>query len=262
MSTATLSLREFAAGARDVHVWSLLARDDIRGRYRRTMLGPLWLTLSHAIFVVGLGFSFSIILRQPLNEYFVYLAAGMTVWVLISTSLIEGPAIFIRGHNLLYSYDLPASVHIFRAVLSQFMMFAHHLLIYLAALVFVNNVTNANTLYVIPGLLILATAMTGWSTVLALIGARFRDVAPGIAALTQMAFMLTPIFWERTHLQGAEWFALINPLYHFVEVVRAPMLGRAPEPMTWVITIGLAIALCALGIAAYAWKRRNLSYWL
>lgn len=262
MSTATLSLKEYAAGARDVHVWSLLARDDIRGRYRRTMLGPFWLTLSHAIFVVGLGLSFSVILRQPLGEYFVYLAAGMTVWVLISTSLIEGPNIFMRGHSLLYSYDLPASVHIFRAVLSQFMMFAHHLLIYVVAIVFVSNVTNANTLWAIPGLLVLATAMTGWSTLLAIVGARFRDLGPGIAALTQMAFMLTPIFWERSHLAGFEWFALSNPLYHFVEVVRAPMLGRAPEPLTWAITIVSAIALCGLGLAAYAWKRRNLSYWL
>lgn len=262
MSIATLSLKEYVAGARDVHVWSLLAQDDIRGRYRRTMLGPFWLTLSHAIFVVGLGLSFSIILGQPLDQYFVYLAAGMTVWVLISTSLIDSPTIFMRGYNLLYSYDLPASVHIFRVVLSQFMMFAHHLLIYLAALVFVNNVANWNTLLAIPGLIVLGVAMTGWSTLLAVIGARFRDIGPGIAALTQMAFMLTPIFWERSHLRGFEWFALMNPLYHFVEVVRAPMLGRAPEPLTWFVTIGSALALLGLGLAVYAWKRRNLSYWL
>lgn len=256
------ALKEFGDGFRDFHAWTLLAWDDVQGRYRRTALGPLWLTLSHGIFVLGLGISFSVILDQPLEDYFVYLAAGMTVWIFISTSLIEGPAIFMRGHSLLFSYDLPASIHIFRAVLGQLIMFAHHMLVYVAALILVKNTLTWESLLAIPGLMVLTSAAVGWSTLLAMLGARYRDLAPAVAAITQMMFMLTPIFWDRVHLQDAAWFALFNPAYHLVEVVRAPLLGRAPEPMTWAVSLAAAALLLAAAGALYALKRRNLSYWL
>lgn len=262
MSPTTAAINDYAGGLARVHAWSLLAWDDVRGRYRRTMLGPLWLTLSHAIFVAGLAVSFSIILHQPMGEYFVYLAAGMTIWMFISNSLLEAPTIFQRGQNLLFSYDLPASIHIFRAVLGQSIMFAHHMLVYLAALLFVRNVTNIYTLWAIPAFLVLVTAAVGWSTILSLLGARYRDLAPAIAAVTQMMFMLTPIFWERTHLEHAQWFALVNPLYHLIEILRAPLLGHPPDPLNWGVTLGLTAILVAVAILLYARMRRNLSYWL
>lgn len=262
MSPETAAMRDLSSGLGRVHAWALLAWDDVRGRYRRTTLGPLWLTLSHALFVVGLAISFSIILGQELGEYFVYLAAGMTVWIFIANSLIEGPAIFQRAQNLLYSYDLPASIHIFRAVLGQLITFAHHMLVYLGALIFVSNVTNVHTLWAIPALLVLVVAATGWSMILAFLGARFRDLAPAVAAVTQMMFLLTPIFWERSHLDHAQWFALMNPFYHLIEVLRAPLLGRPPDPLNWAVAIGIAVTLAALGALVYIKSRRNLSYWL
>lgn len=262
MSLEAAAVRDFANGFTRVHAWALLAWDDVRGRYRRTMLGPLWLTLSHALFVIGLALSFSIILDQPLDEYFVYLAAGMTVWIFIANSLNEGPTIFQRGQNLLYSYDLPASIHIFRAVLGQSITFAHHMLVYLGALIFVSNVTNLNTLWAIPAMAVLLIAAAGWSTILALLGARFRDLAPAVTAVTQMMFMLTPIFWERAHLDDAQWFALFNPFYHLIEVLRAPLLGRPPDPLNWAVALSVAAVLSLAGVALYARARRNLSYWL
>jgi len=262
MSPNTAAIKDYAGGFARVHAWSLLAWDDVRGRYRRTMLGPLWLTLSHALFVVGLAVSFSIILRQPIGEYFVYLAAGMTIWMFIANSLMEAPTIFQRGQNLLFSYDLPASIHIFRAVLGQSIMFAHHMLVYLAALVFVSNVTNAHTVWALPALLVLLVAAVGWSTILALLGARYRDLAPALAAVTQMMFLLTPIFWERTHLDHAQWFALINPFYHLIEILRAPLLGRPPDPLNWAVTLAMTACLVIVAVTLYARMRRNLSYWL
>ena len=262
MSPEAAGMKDFAVGLASPHAWSLLAWDDVRGRYRRTALGPLWLTLSHALFVIGLALSFSIILNQPLDEYFVYLAAGMTIWIFIANSLNEGPLLFQRGQALLFAFDLPASIHIFRAVLGQLIMFAHHMLVYLAALVFVSNVTNLYTLWALPAFFVLVTAALGWSTILALLGARYRDLGPAIAAMTQMMFMLTPIFWERTHLDHAQWFALFNPFYHLIEILRAPLLGRPPDPLNWIVACSIAVLLMVVALVLYARMRRDISYWL
>lgn len=262
MGGSARALQDLGRGLRDVHAWSLLAWDDVRGRYRRTLLGPLWLTLSHALFISGLAIAFSVIFGQQLDRYFVYLTAGITIWVLISSSLMEGPIIFIRAQSMLFSYDMPASIHIFRTVLGQLITFAHHMLLYVIAVVFVYNVTNANTLLAIPGLAILITAMIGWSTILATLGARYRDLTPAVGAVTQMAFLLTPIFWERANLREHDWFALINPFYHLIEIVRQPLLGHAPEPLSWLVSSLIAAGLIGAALILYAWKRRHLSYWL
>lgn len=262
MGGTALALRDLSRGVRDIHAWSLLAWDDVRARYRRTLLGPLWITLSHGVFIAALAIAFSVIFRQQLETYLIYLASGLTIWLLIANSLIESPHIFARARGLLFSYDLPASIHVLRTVLSHIISFAHHMLIYVVALFFVPNVVNLNTLWAIPGFAVLVCSILGWSTILAILGARYRDLLPAIAAATQMMFLLTPIFWERAHLQNHDWFALVNPLYHLIEVVRKPLLGEAPEPLTWAVTIGVAICLNCVAIALYAWKRRHLSYWL
>lgn len=256
------ALRDVAAGASNVHAWLLLAQDDVASRYRRTKLGPFWLTLSHAATIAGITLSFSIILRRPVDEYFVYLAAGMTVWVLLSGTLNDAPNTFIRGKTLLESYELPASLHVFRLVLTHLIIFAHNMIIYVVALAFIKNVANWNTLLVIPGLFVLASAATGYSAVLGFIGARFRDVAPAMTALTGMLFMFTPIFWEKPMLRDHEWIALVNPLYHLIEVVRAPLLGLAPTPLNWAVACGLAATSLALGAVSFIAARRSLTYWL
>jgi ABC-type polysaccharide/polyol phosphate export permease len=260
--TAARSLADLATGARQYRVWSLLAWDDVIGRYRRTKLGPLWMTLSHAATIVGLALSFSIILNRPIDEYFVYLTAGMTVWVFIAATLNDAPNLFVRGHSLLTAYELPASIHIFRAILGHLLTFSHHMLIYGFALLFVKNVSNWNTLWAIPGLALISVAAAGWSTILGLLGARFRDIAPAVGSVTTMLFMVTPIFWERRNLQQHQWIAQYNPLYHFIELVREPLLGREIEWQHWVIAGGITVVLLIAATISFVLYRRRLTYWL
>jgi ABC-type polysaccharide/polyol phosphate export permease len=255
---------EFGRGLRDVHAWALLAWNDVRGRYRRTVLGPLWLTLSHGIFIGGLALAYSSIFDRPLNAYFVYLAAGITVWQYIVGSINTAPLIFMRSHNFLVSFNIPASVYIFRFVAGDLITFAHHMIIYVIAIIIVPGVVNWNTLWAIPGMAVLICAGAGWSTILSFLGARFRDLGPAVASVTHMLFFFTPIFWERSAVAGGrgELMVLLNPFYHLLEVVRAPLLGQQPEPTTWLIAGAIALVLMLTGLALYAMKRASLTYWL
>jgi ABC-type polysaccharide/polyol phosphate export permease len=249
-------------GACNVRAWSMLAWDDIRSRYRRTKLGPFWLTLSHAAMIGGVALAFSVIFNQKLDEYFVYLAAGMTIWAMIAATLIDAPGAFIRGQTLLLAYDLPASIHIFRSVLTQLIVFGHHLVIYIFALVFVKNMANWYTLLAIPGLVLVALAAIGYGAILSFLGARYRDLGPAIAALISLLYMFTPIFWQRELLREHAWVADLNPLLHLIEVVRAPMLGKAPSLLNYCVAGGIAATALILGGIVYARARRQLTYWL
>ncbi len=263
MTAAMTPLVEYGRGFARVHAWLLLAWDDVKNRYRRTTLGPLWLTLSHALAICGIAFAFSMLWGRPLQEFLLYLSAGLTVWGFIATSLNEGAHIYPRSQNLLFSYDLPASVHIFRFVTGQTITFAHHMLVYLVVLMFDRSVINWNMLWFFPGFALLAAAAVGWSTLLSFLGARFRDLAPAVGSTTHLAFLLTPIFWERTRIpDDALWFVMMNPFYHLIEIVRAPLLGRAPDPLNWIVSGLVAGLLVSAGVALYSSKRSRLTYWL
>ncbi|MFZ4603725.1 MAG: ABC transporter permease [Caulobacterales bacterium] len=259
---AGLALRDLIAGARAVHIWKTLAVNDVAARYRRTKLGPFWLTLSQAALIGGVGLSFSVIFNRPLDDYLVYLAAGMTLWVFISACLVEGPSAFLRGQPWLLAFDMPTSVHIYRCVLTQLIIFAHNFVIYLAVIALISNPVNANTLLALPGLVLVALAMTGVVMILAVLGARFRDVQPAMAALVSMLFMFTPIFWERPFLRDHAWLADFNPVLHLIDVVRMPLLGQAPTALNWMAATGIAAAMLAGGALAFLRARRNLAYWL
>jgi lipopolysaccharide transport system permease protein len=54
-SAWTLAARDLHTGLTSIHVWPLLAWYEIRQRYRRSALGPFWLTISTGILVAGMG---------------------------------------------------------------------------------------------------------------------------------------------------------------------------------------------------------------
>jgi ABC-type polysaccharide/polyol phosphate export permease len=258
---ARLAVRDLSDGLRAIFIWRTLAANDVATRYRRTKLGPFWLTLSQAALIGGIGLSFSVIFARPLDEYIVYLAAGMTLWLFISSCLVEGPQAFLRGQPWMLAFEMPASVHIYRAVLTQIIIFAHHFVIYLAVAAFIKNPINHWTLLAVPGLILVTLAMTGIVMLLGVLGARFRDVQPAMAALVSMLFMFTPIFWERPFLRQHAWIADFNPVLHLLDVVRLPLLGQPPTALNWMAAGGIALVSMAVGAFAFVRSRRDLAYW-
>ena len=64
---------EIVAGFRVWPVWVIMGWDDIRQRYRRSVLGPFWITLSTGIFILLLGIIYSRLFHMELQHYMPYL---------------------------------------------------------------------------------------------------------------------------------------------------------------------------------------------
>ena len=78
------------------------------------------------------------------------------------------------------------------------------------------------------GLLLIGLNAVWVGLLLGLLCARFRDIPPMITNLVQVALFLTPIMWKKEMLGRYEWtHADLNPFHHFIEIVRAPLLGQA-----------------------------------
>ena len=116
------------------------------------------------------------------------------------------------------------------------------------------------TLLFFPALILVCIIMAWVTLMLALIGTRFRDLQPIIATILQLFFFVTPLIWDRDQIAGRAhpiWVD-INPFYHIIEIMRAPMLGKVP-PLYWHALIGAPL-LPALAVAAraYGWSPSSL----
>jgi len=174
-----LALDDIRQGFRRRDLWLLLGWTDIRLKFRRSLLGPLWLTISTAIMLVALGFVYGALFKMDLKQYFPFLAAGIVTWSLISSLVIEGCQTFIGSESMIKQIRLPFTVHAFRVVWRNILVFLHNIVIVIAVLLIFGQWPSASSLlYLLVGLALIVLNGVWVCLLLGLICTRFRDMPP------------------------------------------------------------------------------------
>ena len=141
-------------------------------------------------------------------------------------------------------------------------MFCHNMVIFvIVALAFAIWPGWAGLLAV-PGLVLLCLNGMWVGLLLGLISARFRDVPQIMASVVQVAFFVTPIIWKPELLPDRSFVLSLNPFFHFVELTRTPLLGHAPEPISWLVAIGVTLSGWLATFLAYCRYRWRIAYWI
>lgn len=253
---------DIATGVSAHHVWSALGWHDIRQRYRRSVLGPFWFTLSTVIMVGVLGFLYSTLLGQEITQYLPYLGVGLVVWQYLSTCVNEGSTAFISAGYLIKQIRMPLTTHICRMVWRNFVILLHSLPVIVILMLIFGHVPNLEILFVLPGLLLLLLNGVWIGIVLGIICTRYRDVLPIVGNLTQVIFFFTPIMWSTDLLKDRDWVAEFNPVHHLIEVVRAPVLGQPIQLSSWAWSICLLFLGFCLAQYLMHRCRNRVAYWL
>ncbi|WP_243859666.1 ABC transporter permease [Amycolatopsis arida] len=274
-------------GFRQRELWSHLGWQDIKQRYRRSVLGPLWITLSMGITALGLGLLYSQLFDSQIGTFLPYITTGFIVWHFLLGNLTEGADTFISNEGLIKHLPAPLSVYVLRTVWRQTIMFGHNLIVYaLMIAVFWGSISRPgytitqggipqpgldwSALLAIPGFALLALN-AGWVVLLlGIISTRFRDIPQVISALINLLFFMTPIVWSTDILKQrfgdtVDWRDLIaelNPLYHFIQIVRAPLIGNEQSWHHWVIVGGITVVGWALALVVLRNYRSRVSYWV
>jgi len=260
-----LALKDFKDGLSQWRIWLMLAYQDIKLRYLRSILGPFWITLSMAISVYSMGFLYSHLFHSDLQSYFPFLVGGMITWALISTLITELTDAFSTSANLLKQIKLPYSLYIHRIVARNIIIFFHNMLVIVPILAIFHQVAkvNWNTLFLFVGLFLLYINAIFYGLTLAMIGSRYRDISQIVKSLIQVVFFLTPVMWKPDVLPANKKFiALYNPFSSFIEIIRAPLTGSLPAfhdlVMVSIVTL-IGIYICYYLFVRY---RARIVYWL
>jgi len=264
------AFRDLRGGWSQRELWLHLGWQDIKQKYRRSVLGPFWVTIATGAMAVSLGMLYSLILDQDLTYFLPYLTVGLIVWGLIQGCIVEGSEVFIANEGLIKQLPSALSVHVYRLVWHQVLLLAHNMIIYfvLLAVFWTSLDLDFTALLAIPALaLIIVNGV--WVTLLfGIFATRFRDVAPLLTSLTQLLFYVTPIVWTtkvfdgRPNIEGRARLAEINPLYHYLEIVRAPLIGEPVALYHWGIVGALTVGGWALALIVMRRFRARVPYWV
>jgi lipopolysaccharide transport system permease protein len=261
--TNNLAFTDIIGGLKYWRVWLLLGWQDIRLKYRRSYLGPWWLTLSMLVTIVALGFLYGNLFKMPIVQYLPYLAIGMVSWSLILSFITEGTSAFVESAPYLKQISLPYSVFLLRVMVRNIIIFFHNIIpAILVLLVFQTKISLALLCLPLGFMLILLNGFCyGW--ILGILGARFRDFQPIVASLMQIAFFMTPIIWAPEILPEEYRFLVdYNPFAQFLSLIRQPLLGEWPTAHAWLVTLGIGVLGILIMLYLINRTRKRIVYWL
>lgn len=249
-------------GCRHWPMWHAMARQDILIRYRGSMLGPFWLTLSMAVMVLSLGLLYSHLLKVEIATYIPYLCLGLLSWSLISSLLLDSGHCFTVAEPLIKQIRLPLSIHVYRMIWRNLIIAGHNLVVYIVVMLWFGIAPGWTALLVLPGLALVIVNAVWVALLFGMMCARFRDIPQIVASLTQIAFFLTPIIWSPDYLGEYRDVAHLNPFFAYVDLLRAPLLNEVPHVLSWVVALVFTAGGWALTLAAYCRFRARVSYWV
>ena len=253
---------DIVQGTRAMHLWRSLGWQDICKRYRRSILGPFWLTISMGILVGALGFLYGALFKADLARFMPFLALGFIFWTFISNLISDSCRVFINAQSIIKQIDLPLSVHVYRMVWHNLIVLGHNLIIFVPIAIAFSIWPSWSWLLIVPSLALLCLNGVWMGLLFGLVSARFRDVPMIVDSVMRIAFFISPIIWMPDYLPARFRLHDWNPFYHFLEVVRAPLLGQAPSLLSWLAVLGITGLGWAGAFLMYSRFRRYIAYWV
>lgn len=241
-----------------------LAQADIRQRYRRSTLGPFWITISTGVMITCIGVLFSTLFKSPVKEFLPFLAAGIIIWNYISTVLIEATTTFISAEAIIKQLPLSLFMHVERMVARNLYIFFHNIIIFPLVCLVVQREIGLSLLWFVPGLILITLNLLWMSLIISVVCTRFRDMGQIVQSFLQIIFYVTPIIWLPSLLKGkAEMMVLDpNPFYHFLEITRAPLMNYSPSASNWLFSLIFCIVGWFFAIEIFNRYRNRIAYWL
>jgi len=244
-------------------IWWGLAWQEIKQRYSRSVIGPFWITLSTGVMVAAMGPLYGVLLGQNVAGYIQHLAVSLIIWSFISGSINEAGSVFVGAEGYIKQIALPLSVYVYKLISRNLLMLAHNTAVVFVVL-FLLPPKNFELIWMLPiGLVLVAGNLFWMALLLGMLSARFRDIPQLVSNIVQVAFFLSPIIWSAEMLPPSRrYVADFNPLFHFIEVIRAPLLGEPLHMLSWIVVASLLVIGSVSTFVLFARFRARVPYWL
>lgn len=255
-------VKDIVGGLTAAPIYTMLAGNDIARRYKRSRVGQLWLTISMAAMIGGMGVVFSQIFQIQTETFIPFLAVGIIIWSFIQQTLNESCTAFMENEGFIRQLSLPKFTYVIRVLLRNMIIALHNFIIIPIVFVFYMYPINWYSILFIPGLVIIVLNLAWMGCFLAIISARFRDVPQIVQSVLQVIFFLTPIMYRPNQLPADHPLVVYNPIASLIAIAREPLLGHTPPISAYILSL---LLFCVGSLAALALAgrySRRVVYWL
>ncbi len=235
---------------------------EIRSRYSRSVLGPLWLLLNTSVSIACLSLVYSLLLHQDPAQMVPLITVGLVVWQWMAACVGEASSTFTRNAHFIRNIPGPLSSFLLVLLLRQAMIFAHHLIVILVVFALFPPTWGWSQLLVVPGLALVVANLAWVCLVLAITGARFRDLEHTVAALMPLLFLISPVIYRPDLLAGSQWLVWVNPFSYLIALIRDPLLGAQPPSFVLLAAASTAVIGGAAATLLLGRFRNQVPFWV
>lgn len=235
-------------------VWTFLGIQDIKTRFRRSFIGPLWILLNLGIFVGGAGLVYGVLFGQTMSEFLPFLVTGFVLWGFLLSSFTDAGNTFVNAEGYIKQFSYPKQIYLLRALVTYTIILLIGFCAVILTQIIVGRFDVTRWLITIPGLVLLLITALAHITISAYLGTRFRDWPHALAGILQVIFFVTPIMFPIKLLQEKhlDFVYKFNPIYYLIDIVRHPILTGSIAPfenyvfaflyatLAWVVAITVA----------------------
>ncbi len=258
-----LAARDLVDGTRNWRIWYVLGISEVKQRYRRSTLGPFWVTLSMAIQIIVMGFVLSFLFKLPLERFLPFLCISVVTWAFLSGVVNEGANAFILMSSAILQVKRPLWTYLMLTLWRNAIVYAHTIVVFVVAAISFNVVPGAAYLLIPAGIALLIANVAWMGLAAAVLSARFRDFPLLIQNAFSVLIWLTPVYYDPEQLgPRARMIIELNPLTSVLEVARAPFLNQTPALTAWVVAAVLAVFGWLLCFGLFVRCRARVPFWL
>jgi lipopolysaccharide transport system permease protein len=229
-----------------------LARREVRGRYKGSLLGLVWTLIVPLVFMATYTLVFSVLWQvTSVDHYALFLLVGLAFWAFFGGGMVVAAGSLLHNSALVKKVRFPRLLVPIASTTSQAITMAVMLVIIIPITLVVTEGSRLALLFLPVILLGVAMLVIGIALGISVLNVFFRDIEHIIAALLIPWFFLTPILYTLDSLpplKDRDWARWLLEYGNFA----TPYVLALQDVLYWGRLPSAEITLYVLGVGAAA----------
>jgi homopolymeric O-antigen transport system permease protein len=245
------------------HLLIQFVRRDILTRYKRSVLGVAWTMLNPLGTMLILTIVFSRAFGGSQPGYAAYVLSGLIAWNFFAQSTNAASLHLVWGGSLIKKIYIPRTIFALSATGTGLINLLLSLVPLLIVMLIVRVPIRPTVLLVPIPILFLVMFSLGLGLLISTVAVYFTDVVEMYAIILMAWMYLTPIIYSEEILPEMYrlWIVRLNPMYHLVELFRAPLYeGRVPTASEFLISGAIGLVTLLFGWLVFTHNADEFAY--
>ncbi len=239
-----------------------LVRRDLKGRYKGSVLGFLWTFINPLLQLLVYTFVFSIVMRNGIEDYYLFLFVALVPWIFFNTSVTGGSSCIWAQQDMVKKIYFPREVLPIAFVTSQFVNMLLSFLVIFAVLLFSGKSLNPLALLCLPVIMLVEYLLAlGMAMISSAVTVYFRDLEYILSIITMAWQFLSPVMYSVEQVpEEIKGVFSMNPMTPVIIAYRDILYhGQVPELGTLVHAALVGVGLLVVGVLLFGKLKKHFA---